>query len=55
MARKRALEEAERKRIDALKYRITALENELQNTRGLFSGFKKKRLQNEIDELRALI
>ena len=55
VARKRALEEAERKRIDALKYRITALENELQNTRGLFSGFKKKRLQNEIDELRALI
>ena len=52
-ARKRVLEAAERKRIEELKARIESLETEMQNAKGLFAGSKKKRLQKEIDELKA--
>lgn len=52
---KKAIEEAERKRVEEIKAEIADLEKQMIEAKGLFAGMKKKSLQNKIDVLKAKI
>ena len=53
--RKKAIEEAERKRVARIKAEIEDLEKQMLKVKGLFTGLKKRSIQNKIDSLKAQI
>ena len=50
--RKKAIEEAEKKRVARIKAEIEDLEKQMLEVKGLFAGIKKKSLQKKIDALK---